>query len=391
MSGRDSRELKAIRVPDTIRGVLRRVGLTVALLTAGLCAIERPARAEDAEKARQLFQQGSKYYDVGQFDKAVEAWQAGYEQKPDPSFLFNIAQAYRQKEDLHRAIFFYKSYLRNSPKAANRAEVEQRIAALQKQLNESASRPPQPTPPTTPPPPATAPPPAATSPTPVPTPAPPAARPALTVATNAPNAPPPVPSSPPMGYGEPAATAVASPMPGPLISERRFDVMGAVGSDFWSSGVQGKADPSFAFTVAGGYTFGDPASRFRFRLGALVGYTFLKELESRETFWSFVVDPTLEIRLGSSGRWYLYFDVGIGGMSISGLKSTSALLDHSQTLMVSGSQGLALVRLGAGLHFRLTPELALFAWPAVASSPKKTYFFDEIVRNELLFGIAYRL
>ena len=100
-----------------------------------------PAQAQDAEKARQLFQQGSKYYDLGQFDKAIEAWQQGYDQKPDPGFLYNIAQAYRQKQDAAKAIFFYKGYLRNSPKAHNRAEVEQKIAALQKQSTPARRRP----------------------------------------------------------------------------------------------------------------------------------------------------------------------------------------------------------------------------------------------------------
>ena len=37
--------------------------------------------------------------------------------------------------DAQKAIFFYKGYLRNSPKAHNRVEVEQKIAALQKQLS----------------------------------------------------------------------------------------------------------------------------------------------------------------------------------------------------------------------------------------------------------------
>ena len=106
-----------------------------------------PAQAQDAEKARQLFQQGSKYYDLGQFDKAIEAWQQGYDQKPDPGFLYNIAQAYRQKQDAAKAIFFYKGYLRNSPKAHNRAEVDQKIAALQKQLDAGAPPPGNGTPP----------------------------------------------------------------------------------------------------------------------------------------------------------------------------------------------------------------------------------------------------
>ena len=49
------------------------------------------------------------------------------------------------------AIFFYKGYLRNSPKAHNRVEVEQKIAALQKQLDDQAgATPPATAPPTAP-------------------------------------------------------------------------------------------------------------------------------------------------------------------------------------------------------------------------------------------------
>src|SRR5579862_4400184 len=93
-----------------------------------------PARADDAQKARELFTQGNTYFDLGQFDKAIDAWQSGYQLKNDPGFLYNIAQAYRMTGDAQKAIFFYKRYLSNSPKAHNRAEVEQKIEALQKQL-----------------------------------------------------------------------------------------------------------------------------------------------------------------------------------------------------------------------------------------------------------------
>ena len=94
-----------------------------------------PARADDAQKARDLFTQGNTYFDLGQFDKAIDAWQNGYQLKNDPGFLYNIAQAYRTMGDAQKAIFFYKRYLSNSPKARNRAEVEQKIEALQKQLS----------------------------------------------------------------------------------------------------------------------------------------------------------------------------------------------------------------------------------------------------------------
>src|SRR5438105_3447673 len=92
------------------------------------------ALAGDAEKARELFQQGSVFFDTGQFAKAIEVWQRGYEEKQDPGFLYNMAQAYRLSGDARKAVFFYKSFLRNSPKTNQRQEVEEKIAALQKQI-----------------------------------------------------------------------------------------------------------------------------------------------------------------------------------------------------------------------------------------------------------------
>src|SRR6266404_3293921 len=94
------------------------------------------AHAEDPQHARELFQEGNTYFDVGQFDKAIDAWQRGYKEKADPGFLYNIAQAYRLSGDPAKAIFFYRGFLRNSPKAPNRAEIELKIQALQKQLAE---------------------------------------------------------------------------------------------------------------------------------------------------------------------------------------------------------------------------------------------------------------
>jgi len=110
-------------LPYTMAAVRKRALLAgVAVLLTALIAGAAPARAEDAQKARDLFQQGTTYYDLGQFDKAIESWQAGYREKADPGFLYNIAQAYRVAGDPQKAIFFYKGYLRNSPKAHNRVE-----------------------------------------------------------------------------------------------------------------------------------------------------------------------------------------------------------------------------------------------------------------------------
>ncbi len=366
---------------------------SLSLAVAAIVAFAAtPAHAQDAEKARQLFQQGSKYYDLGQFDKAIEAWQQGYDQKPDPGFLYNIAQAYRQKQDATKAIFFYKGYLRNSPKAHNRAEVEQKIAALQKQASESGPPPAS----TAPPPPgATTPPPSNGS----------AAGPPLAnapppanglTATATPPEPPPSSGGvepPPAPFEEAPPTVAQAAPPPSLLTDRRVDLTAGIGPGFWSSGVNGDPKPSFVLTLAGGWMFGAPTSRFRFRFGALFGYTFLgaNEDKSNVTFLSFLIDPTLDIRLTQSGRWFADVDFGLGLQMVSGIQMRSKVLDPMETLSVDGAQGMLETRLGAGVGYRLTPELALFSSLAQMSSTKKEHFYQPIRRVEWLFGLAYRL
>jgi tetratricopeptide (TPR) repeat protein len=351
--------------------------VAVALLALGASS----ARADDAQKARELFSQGNTFFDLGQFDKAIDAWQKGYQLHNDPGFLYNIAQAYRTEGDAQKAVFFYKRYLSNAPKAHNRAEVEQKIEALQKQLSMQEQvkdlPPPGPFGPgnpggtgsTTPPPSdatGTQPPPASTGPS---------------VAVTGGTTPPPVDGS----TGTPVVTTTEVPQSTP--PPHRIDLRAALGFDAWSSGLQENAAPSFAFTLAGGYTFGNPASQVRFRLGALFGYTFLKEAASKDTFISFLVDPTIVIRLAP--KLALMGDFGIGVMSISGLKPTSALLESSM-VNVNGSQALTVIRIGVAGEYDLTQNLSIFLWPAYANSPKKQYFYQDIARFEILAGVAYR-
>jgi len=152
--------------------------------------------------------------------------------------------------------------------------------------------------------------------------------------------------------------------------------------------LQENAQPSFAFTLAGGYTFGNPAARVRFRLGALFGYTFLKETDSKDSFTSFLIDPTIIVR--GAPRFTLMGDLGIGVLSIGGLTPNSVLLENS-SVNVNGSQALALIRIGVAAEYDLTKSVSVFFWPAYASSTKKQYFYGDIGRFELLAGVAIRL
>jgi len=357
---------------------------SLSLVVAAILAFAAtPARAQDAEKARQLFQQGSKYYDLGQFDKAIEAWQQGYDQKPDPGFLYNIAQAYRQKQDAAKAIFFYKGYLRNSPKAHNRAEVDQKIAALQKQLDAGGGgTTPPPNNTTTPPNNTTTPPPNNTN-----------TNPTVTVTQTEPPPVTPLQPPPPTFTDAPPATVVETPPPGSLAGNRRLDLNLAIGPAFWQSVVYGSAAPSFVFSLGAGWTFGSPDSRFRFRMGALFGYTFLgaNEDKSNVGFISVLADPTLDIRLTDSGRMYLDLDLGLGLQMVTGVKLRSKVLDPNAPIMgVSGAQGMGEVRGGATFSYRFTPQLAAFTQLAQSTSTKKQYFYSDIKRTEWLFGASVR-
>jgi len=357
--------------------------LVVAALIAFAAA---PAQAQDAEKARQLFQQGSKYYDLGQFDKAIEAWQQGYDQKSDPGFLYNIAQAYRQKQDAAKAIFFYKGYLRNSPKAHNRADVEQKIAALQKQLD--AGTPANPPNNTTPPPNNTGTPPNNTT-------TPPNN--GSTVTQMSPTEPPPGPEvvvqQPPPNFADAATPTILRPAPPPTaVASGRLEITGAIGPAFWSSGVNGEAKPSFVLKPGIAYYFGQPMSRLRFRAGALFGLTFMGANEdgSNVYFLSVLLDPGLEIRLTSSGRWYGLLDLGLGIQMLTGLEPRSRLLAANETLTVNGVQGLFETRVAATVGYRWLPDLAVFTSLASSDSKQKQHFYAPITRAEWLFGAAYR-
>ena len=75
-------------------------------------------------EARKLFDQATEQYKVGKFAEALVGYEAAYALFKAPAFLFNIAQCHFQLQNWDRAVFFFQSYLREQPEAANRALVE---------------------------------------------------------------------------------------------------------------------------------------------------------------------------------------------------------------------------------------------------------------------------
>jgi tetratricopeptide (TPR) repeat protein len=113
--------------------VINRVVLValVSLMSSG--AVRAQESADDAKKAavldeaRQHNAKAKVHYDLGEFKEAAEEYIIVYRLRPIPALLFNVAQAYRQAGLYEKARQFYKSYLRESPEAKNKATIEQAI------------------------------------------------------------------------------------------------------------------------------------------------------------------------------------------------------------------------------------------------------------------------
>jgi tetratricopeptide (TPR) repeat protein len=128
----------------------------LALTTVIVCAAAGlEARAEaaggDATAAREHYERGTKFYDIGKYEEAIREFEAAYEAKSDPAFIYNLAQSHRLAGHSTEALQLYRNYLRYVPKAPNRADIEERIRGLEKTIAErpgQGATPPPATPPT---------------------------------------------------------------------------------------------------------------------------------------------------------------------------------------------------------------------------------------------------
>lgn len=345
------------------------LALSLAVLLPTLARADLPTGEEANRQAREAFAIGSRAFDLGKWDQAIQAWQHGYELKPDPTFLYNIAQAERLAERYDKALFFYHSYLRNAPEAKNRAEVEQRIARIEvlvrqkKATDESppnapltppvrtpaqaATTPRQQPAPTTTPPPATAPatpPPAATSPPPQPEPAAVASAPAPSATASTPTA---------------TLHRAATPR------GHRADLTVTGGVKLWLGGVPGGAQPSTGVTLSGGYAVLARPS-VELRLGALVGYTYLVDLGATDHFLSLMVDPVASFNLWRR-KLYARVEVGLGALVVSGVPRGSALLRANAP--APGTLAAFALRPAVGLEYRVHERFSLFVMPSVTYAP----------------------
>jgi tetratricopeptide (TPR) repeat protein len=127
---REAREARQARRPP------RLAFLALALALAAPARVHaqdsKPSPSEQKQQFREHYEKGKRFFDLLKYSEAAEEYEKAYLAAPDPVMLFNIAQCHRLNDQPDEAIRFYKSYLRNAPSAVNRADVEKRIAEMEK-------------------------------------------------------------------------------------------------------------------------------------------------------------------------------------------------------------------------------------------------------------------
>jgi tetratricopeptide (TPR) repeat protein len=90
------------------------------------------------DQARELYDEGERQFELGEYDRAIAAFERAYELSHAADLLFNIAQAHRLKgpASCREALGFYERYLREAPAASNRVETQERIAQMKSCVEE---------------------------------------------------------------------------------------------------------------------------------------------------------------------------------------------------------------------------------------------------------------
>lgn len=128
--------------------------LSVFALSGALALSPAPAKAQAAKpaaaqpkrdaaakaRAQKHFERGVQAFKDQRFKDAVDAFLDAHREYPSPSLSYNAARAYDKLLDAAGALRFYREYLRQSPDATDRANVEKRVGELETKLQQERGR-----------------------------------------------------------------------------------------------------------------------------------------------------------------------------------------------------------------------------------------------------------
>jgi tetratricopeptide (TPR) repeat protein len=104
---------------------VRRLALVALVLAARAANVSADGSDDPAARAKELYSEGKRYYDVADYDHAIDAWKQAYVTSSAPMLLYNIGQAYRLKGDCASAMRFYATYEREAGADLDKASLDE--------------------------------------------------------------------------------------------------------------------------------------------------------------------------------------------------------------------------------------------------------------------------
>jgi tetratricopeptide (TPR) repeat protein len=337
------------------------------LAAAVLVSSPGPGRAQpagDQSEVRAIYRKGKTAYDLGHFEEAIEYFKQAYALQPHESYLYNIAQAYRQAGDCRNALFFYKRYVSvGGEKARHYAVVQRRIEEL------SAS-----------------------------------CQAAEEAAQDAPASGPDEGQGGSEAEGEGSESATGAGEAGGVVAGESVarvpsdPVLAAsleLGGAVLDMGALEVSGAQFSLGVGAGYTL--TFGKLGVTLGGLFTYTPVSWSNDRVgvsgTSSLMSVLGNVGVRYAVLDRFALRLELGGGALLLSGLSQGSVFLPDD--MMATSTLGMVNVRAGVGAEYKLTDNLVLSASPLVFSySPPRDGLraeIDKLVRFDFIAGLGYRM
>jgi tetratricopeptide (TPR) repeat protein len=109
--------------------------LVLALLTPASQAAADPS-TETTPRAKEAYREGSRAFAESRFKEAIDLFLEADNLATSPALAFNTALAYEAMNDSSSALRWAKEYLRRSPEAEDRKEVEAKIDRFERKLRE---------------------------------------------------------------------------------------------------------------------------------------------------------------------------------------------------------------------------------------------------------------
>jgi tetratricopeptide (TPR) repeat protein len=369
----------------------------MGLLLVPALAYAEPKTADD------WYKEGANQYNLGDFDKAVDAFKKGFELETNdskkPAYLYNIAQAYRQAHRCSDAEFFYKRYLslkdQDTAKpleASKRAEVEGWIAeeekcaqnegALAQKRPDSTMKPDGGTPTTTTPPTTTKP----TTTTP-----PTATKPTTTVATKTGDDSSGDDDDSNAKTTKSTHVGAAETTEPELISIRLTGGVDVIKAGGLSVPIQG------TFNLFAGYPL-SVGNGLRLEVGVDAAYTpvpftnLMTAAKETASLISALADAGLNYDVAPNIG--LRADFGIGVLAFTGMGDPGNPFTNNGAA-TTGALGMLAVRGAVAADYAFTPNLVATVTPfAIEYSPAKSGLRDDIssiINLDFMVGLGYRM